>query len=72
MKCIKNKADGTIKRVTDEVAFTTVGSKWDYVSKSEWKQTNRVVEPVKGGEAIATAAEVTVTVTRKKKEKNKK
>lgn len=71
MKCIKNKADGTIKRVTDEVAFTTVGAKWDYVSKSEWKQATRVVEPVKGGEAIAAIAEVTVTVKRKKDKKQK-
>jgi hypothetical protein len=66
MKCIKSKADGTIKRVTDEVAFATVGSKWDYVSKSEWKQATRVVEPVKGGEAIAVTAEATITITRKK------
>jgi hypothetical protein len=71
MKCIKSKADGTIKRVTDEVAFATVGSKWDYVSKSEWKKATRVVEPVKGGEAIAAIAEVTVTVKRKKDKKQK-
>jgi hypothetical protein len=71
MKCIKSKADGTIKRVTDEVAFQTVGTKFEYVSKSEWKQANRVVEPIKGGEAIVTAAEVTVTVTRKKEKKKK-
>jgi hypothetical protein len=67
MKCIKSKADGTIKRVTDEVAFQTVGTKWDYVSKSEWKKATRVVEPVKGGEAIAETADQTITVKKKKK-----
>jgi hypothetical protein len=49
MKCIKSKADGTIKRVTDTEAFQLVGSKWEYAPKSMWKGTTRtepVAEPV--------------------------
>ena len=71
MKCIKSKADGTIKRVTDEVAFQTVGIKWEYVSKSEWKKTTRVVEPVKGGEAIAETTDQTITIKRRESKKKK-
>ena len=68
MKCIKNKADGTIKRVTDEVAFATVGAKWDYVSKSEWKKATRVAVEVT---APAVVEETTVAEKQLKRKKQK-
>ena len=37
MKCIKNKKTGNIVRVTDVQAYQMVGSQWQYVSKTEWK-----------------------------------
>ena len=68
MKCIKSKADGTIKRVADEVAFATVGSKWDYVSKSEWKKATRVAVEVT---APAVVEETTVAEKQLKRKKQK-
>jgi len=41
MKCIKNLKTNSIIRVTDEQAYQAVGSKWQYVSKSEWKSSTR-------------------------------
>lgn len=37
MKCIKNNKTGNIVRVTDVQAHQMVGSQWQYVSKTEWK-----------------------------------
>ena len=68
MKCIKSKADGTIKRVTDEVASTTVGAKWNYVSKSEWKQATRVVVEV----TAPTVVEETTVAEKQLKRKRQK
>jgi len=48
MKCMKNKTNETIVRVTDEEAMVMVkGSVWVYCSKSEWKEKVRDIEPVK-------------------------
>jgi hypothetical protein len=68
MKCIKSKADGTIKRVTDVEAFQMVGSKWNYASKSEWKQATRVVVEVT---APAVVEETTVAEKQLKRKKKK-
>jgi hypothetical protein len=47
MKCIKairktkDVEIGEIKRVDDKTANNMVGSMWQYISKSEWKQATR-------------------------------
>lgn len=46
MKCIKNKATNEILRVDDQKANQMVGSKWEFISKTEWKSTKKVVETV--------------------------
>ena len=68
MKCIKSKADGTIKRVTDVEAFQMVGSKWNYESKSEWKKATRVTVEVT---APAVVEETTVAEKQLKRKKQK-
>ena len=45
MKCIKNSKTGNIVRVDDRQAYQIVGRTWQYVSKSEWKSSNRTPEP---------------------------
>lgn len=42
MKCLKSKETGNIIRVDDKQAYQMAGSKWEYVSKSEWKKETRV------------------------------
>ena len=47
MKCIKSIRKtkevelGEIKRVDDKTAHNMVGSMWQYISKTEWKQSVR-------------------------------
>jgi hypothetical protein len=41
MKCLKNSKTGTIIRVPDQQANQMTGSTWKYVSKTEWKESNR-------------------------------
>jgi hypothetical protein len=61
MKCLKNRKTSNIVRVSDQQAQQMVGTQWEYVSKSEWKQVTRkivkVAEPIKGGDAIAKTIE---------------
>ena len=47
MKCIKNTKTGNIIRVSNQQADQTVGREWKFVSKSEWKNKETVVEESK-------------------------
>lgn len=42
MKCIKNKTTGEIRRVADDVAYSLETKGWDYIPKSEWKESKRL------------------------------
>jgi hypothetical protein len=41
MKTIKNTKTGELKRVSEAEAHKTVGSTWNFVPKSEWKESTR-------------------------------
>ena len=45
MKCIKSNKTGNIIRVSNQQADQTVGKEWKFVSKSEWKNKDKVEEP---------------------------
>jgi hypothetical protein len=45
MKCIKSNKTGNIIRVSNQQADQTVGREWKFVSKSEWKNKDKVEEP---------------------------
>jgi hypothetical protein len=46
MKCLKNQKTGNIIRVDDKAAMQMAGTKWKYVSKSDWKSRNSEKEEV--------------------------
>lgn len=41
LKATKEVEVGEIRRVDDKTAFNMVGNLWQYISKSEWKQSTR-------------------------------
>lgn len=47
MKCIKNIKTGNIIRVADNVANNMVGNTWQFISKSEWRKSQGLVEKEK-------------------------
>ena len=46
MKCMKSVDGNHIKRVSDSEASELYHEGWNYVSKSEWKETVRDVEQI--------------------------
>jgi hypothetical protein len=65
MKCLKNAKTGNIIRVDDVKANQMAGREWQYVSKTEWKNTTRKTEPkVETGKEFAEKADKTITVNR--------
>ena len=62
---------GEIKRVDDKTANNMVGSMWQYISKSEWKQATR--KPKSEENQVGTKSESNSDQVKKKKnEKNSK
>jgi len=45
MKYIKSNKTGNIIRVSNQQADQTVDREWKFVSKSEWKNKDKVEEP---------------------------
>ena len=65
MKCLKNAKTGNIIRVDDVKAYHMEGREWQYVSKTEWKNTTRKTEPkAVTGKEFAENADKTITVKR--------
>ena len=67
MKCIKNKNNGNILRVEDNVAYNMVGSTWEYVSKSVWRES----QGLKTEKPVVTESTETTPVEKKKKNSKK-
>jgi hypothetical protein len=65
MKCIRNKKNGNIMRVDDNVANNMVGATWEYVSKDIWRQS-------KEGLDVTTPKPVAETTEASTKNKQKK
>jgi len=67
MKCIKNRETNEIVRVTDQQVNQMVGSRWEFVPKSEWKTVSRNITEKQEEEIEKKEISVSKKLERRKK-----
>lgn len=71
MKCLSNARTGSIVRISDSEAEKLVGSQWQFIPKSKWKEATRKVDEKQTEEVAKKEKTVSQKVERHKQIKAK-